>query len=273
VGGVTGDGDDERRRHAHALDPVREGVGRLRRRGPGLAAVPGPLDASALDRDGLLTEDRADSLYDFQQPYARLGAEAWNGTGLAEVVSRVKPTILIGTSTQTGAFTETIVKDMAAHTERPIIMPMSNPTSRCEALPADLLRWTDGRALIATGSPFEPVVLGDTTYHIAQSNNALVFPGLGLGVAVARASRISDRMIAAASDAVAGLSDATTPGAPLLPAVTDLRRVSAAVAIAVATTAAAEGLAQVPVTDPIQQVHSAMWRPEYPHIDASPNGR
>ena len=226
----------------------------------------------ALDRDGLLTDDRTEHLYDFQQPYARPAAEvdAWTGTGLAEVVSRVKPTILIGTSTQTGAFTEAIVKDMAAHTAQPIIMPMSNPTSRCEAQPADLLSWTDGRALIATGSPFPPVNLGDTTYHIAQSNNALVFPGLGLGVAVAQASRISERMIAAAADAVAGLSDATTPGTPLLPNVTDLRRVSATVAVAVATTAAAEGLAQVPVTDPIQQVHSAMWRPEYPHLAINP---
>ena len=222
----------------------------------------------ALDRRGLLTEDRAESLYDFQQPYARPAADVadWNGSGLAEVVARVQPTILIGTSTQTGAFTEAIVKDMAAHTTRPVIMPLSNPTSRCEALPADLLRWTEGRALIATGSPFAPVTLGDTTFHIAQANNALVFPGLGLGVTVARARRISDQMIAAAADAVAGLSDATTPGAPLLPAVTDLRRVSAGVGVAVACAAAAEGLAQVPLDDPIQQVHSAMWRPEYPHI-------
>ena len=222
----------------------------------------------ALDRRGLLTEDRAASLYDFQQPYARPAADIadWNGTGLAEVVARVKPTILIGTSTQTGAFTEPIVRDMAAHTTRPVIMPLSNPTSRCEARPADLLRWTEGRALIATGSPFAPVTLGETTYHIAQANNALVFPGLGLGVTVARARRISDQMIAAAADAVAGLSDATTPGAPLLPAVTDLRRVSAGVGVAVACAAAAEGLAQVPLDNPIQQVHSAMWRPEYPHI-------
>jgi malate dehydrogenase (oxaloacetate-decarboxylating) len=222
----------------------------------------------ALDRHGLLTEDRADGLYDFQQPYARPAAEVadWNGAGLAEVVAKVKPTILIGTSTQTGAFTEAIVKAMAAHTTRPVIMPLSNPTSRCEGRPADLLRWTEGRALIATGSPFAPVTLGETTYHIAQANNALVFPGLGLGVTVARARRISDQMIAAAADAVAALSDATTPGAPLLPAVTDLRRVSAGVGVAVASAAAAEGLAQVPLDDPIQQVHSAMWRPEYPHI-------
>ena len=129
------------------------------------------------------------------------------------------PTILIGTSTQTGAFTEAIVRDMAAHTERPIIMPLSNPTSKCEALPADLIRWTDGRALIATGSPFAPVTHDGHPTTIAQANNALVFPGLGLGVTVARASRITDRMIAAAADAVAELSNATTRGAPLLPPV------------------------------------------------------
>ncbi len=108
------------------------------------------------------------------------------------------------------------------------------------------------------------------TYHIAQANNALVFPGLGLGVTVARASRISDRMIAAAADAVAKLSDATRPGAPLLPPVSDLRPVSAAVAIAVARTAAEEGLAQVALDDPIQQVHQAMWRPEYPRLEIKP---
>jgi malate dehydrogenase (oxaloacetate-decarboxylating) len=156
---------------------------------------------------------------------------------------------------------------MAADTARPVIMPMSNPTSRCEARPEDVLGWTDGRALIATGSPFAPVTHGDMTYHIAQANNALVFPGLGLGVTVARATRITDRMIAAAADAVAGLSDATTPGASLLPAVTDLRRVSATVGVAVATAAVADGVARVPLDDPIQQVHSAMWRPEYPHLE------
>jgi len=178
--------------------------------------------------------------------------------------------MLIGTSTQAGAFSEQIVREMAAHTKRPIVMPLSNPTSKAEALPADVLAWTDGAALVATGSPFAPVELADVTYHIAQANNALVFPGLGLGVTVARASRISERMIAAAADAVAGLSDATRPGAPLLPSMSDLRPVSAAVAIAVARTAAEEGLAQVALDDPIQQVHQAMWRPEYPRLEIKP---
>ena len=228
----------------------------------------------ALDRDGILGEDRTAHLYDFQVPYARPWDEIkdW-GTpgsrpGLADVVRNVRPTMLIGTSTQAGAFTERIVRDMATHTDRPIIMPLSNPTSRAEAMPADLLAWTDGRALVATGSPFAPVELDGVIYQIAQANNALVFPGLGLGVTVARASHITDRLIAAAADAVAKLSDATRPGTPLLPPVRDLRPVSAAVAIEVVRVADAEGLAQIPIDNPIQQVHDTMWRYEYPQIEA-----
>jgi malate dehydrogenase (oxaloacetate-decarboxylating) len=229
----------------------------------------------ALGSRGLLVDDNP-RLRDFQVPYARPAAEVtgWSAderaVGLVDVVAKVRPTMLIGTSTQAGAFTEAIVRGMAAHTERPIVMPLSNPTSKCEALPADVLAWTEGRALVATGSPFAPVELEGTTYSIAQANNALVFPGLGLGVTVARASRISERMIAAAADAVAKLSDATRPGAPLLPPVSDLRPVSAAVAIAVARAAADEGLARVTLNDPIQQVHQAMWRPEYPRLEIKP---
>jgi malate dehydrogenase (oxaloacetate-decarboxylating) len=223
-----------------------------------------------LGRQGLLTDDRADQLLDFQRPYARPAAEVagWTRTGtgrgpsLADVVGHVHPTMLIGTSTQA------IVRQMAAHVERPVIMPLSNPTSRSEAVPAALIAWTDGRALVATGSPFDPVVHEDTTYRIAQANNALVFPGLGLGVAVARARRVSDRMLAAAADAVAGLSDATTPGAALLPPVDNLREVSATVAVAVATAAVADGLAEVTLDNPIQQVHEAMWQPEYARVEA-----
>jgi malate dehydrogenase (oxaloacetate-decarboxylating) len=207
----------------------------------------------ALGSRGLLIEGSR-KLRDFQVPYARPAAEVsgWPGAdegaiGLAAVVERSRPTMLIGTSTQPGAFTEAIVRQMAAHTDRPIIMPLSNPTSKCEALPQDLIRWTDGRALVATGSPFEPVVHEGRSYTIAQANNALVFPGLGLDVTVARARRITEPMIAAAADAVARLSDATTPGSALLPPVDDLRPVSAAVAIAVALAAEREGLAQAPL--------------------------
>jgi len=228
----------------------------------------------ALDRKGLLTGDRTAGMRDYQVPYAWPTAEVpgWAGPngviGLAEVVAHAAPTILIGTSTQAGAFSEPIVRDMAAHVERPIILPLSNPTSRCEAHPADLIRWTDGRALVATGSPFPPVDHDGRRYVVAQANNALVFPGLGLGVAVSRARRISDPMLAAAANAVAELSDATEPGSALLPPVDDLRLVSAAVGIAVARAAAAEGLAEVELQAPVQQVHEAMWRPEYPRVEA-----
>jgi malate dehydrogenase (oxaloacetate-decarboxylating) len=230
----------------------------------------------ALGRHGIVADDRREHLLNFQVPYAHPWSEVaeWSAPatrpGLADVVRQVHPTMLIGTSTQSGAFTEQLVRDMAAHTPRPIIMPLSNPTSKAEALPADVLAWTDGRALVATGSPFPPVELDGITYQVAQANNALVFPGLGLGVTVARASRISQGMIAAAADAVAKLSDATRPGAPLLPPVRDLRPVSAAVAIAVTRAAAAEGLAQVPLDNPIEQVFRAMWRPEYPRLEIKP---
>ncbi len=133
--------------------------------------------------------------------------------------------------------------------------------------PADLLKWTDGKALIATGSPFPPVDHGGVRHRIAQSNNALIFPGLGLGVAACGARRITEGMIAAAAQALAGLVNAYRPGAPLLPLMNDLRMVSATVALAVAKAAAAEGVAEHPLEDPIQQVYSRMWRPRYPQIE------
>jgi malate dehydrogenase (oxaloacetate-decarboxylating) len=230
----------------------------------------------ALGSRGLLVDDDV-RLRDFQVPYARSAAEVadWDRgptghVGLAEVVSRVRPTILIGTSAQAGAFTEEIITGMAAHVERPIVMPLSNPTSKCEGLPEDIVRWTGGRALIATGSPFPPVPYAGAIMHIAQANNALVFPGLGLGVTVARARRINEPMIMAAAEAVAGLAGDPAPGAPLLPTIDELRPVSAAVAVAVAVEAERQGLAQVPMHDPVKQVHDAMWRPEYPRLEPQP---
>jgi malate dehydrogenase (oxaloacetate-decarboxylating) len=227
----------------------------------------------ALDRKGLLTSDYGGTMRDYQVQYARPAAEvarwrrdAEDGIGLAEVVARSRPTMLIGTSTQPGVFSEAIVTAMAAHTARPVIMPLSNPTSHSEARPADLIAWTGGRALIATGSPFPPVKYGGVEYQIAQANNALIFPGLGLGVTVSRARRVSDGMLAAAADALADLSG-TAPGAPLLPPVTSLRDVSAAVAVAVARAAQAEGLAQTMLDDPDKQVAEAMWAPAYPVIE------
>ena len=204
----------------------------------------------AVDRQGLLTRDKA-GLSEPQHRYARDPAEvvdwsrdgAANGIGLAEVVTRVHPTVLIGTSTRTGAFTEAVVRDMAAHAERPVILPMSNPTALSEAAPADLIKWTDGRALVAAGSPYTAVDYGSIRYEVGQANNALVFPGLGLGVIAARARRVTDGMLLAAARAVASLADISAPGAPLLPRVADLRKTSVAVAAAVARAAAADGVA------------------------------
>jgi malate dehydrogenase (oxaloacetate-decarboxylating) len=227
----------------------------------------------ALGSRGLLTTDYPGTLRDFQVDYARPAAEVvdWQHgkagvIDLAEVVARTHPTMLIGTSTQPGVFSEDIVKDMAAHVDRPIIMPLSNPTSRSEAQPADLIRWTRGRALVAAGSPFPTVALDGVQYEIAQANNALIFPGLGTGVIVSRASRISDGMLAAAATALADMAGDTSPGASLLPPVTSLREVSAAVAEAVVVAARDEGLATVPVDDPAGQVKDAMWLPAYPKV-------
>ena len=160
-----------------------------------------------------------------------------NGVGLAEVVRRVKPTMLIGASTVGGSFTEAIVRDMAAHTERPIIFALCHPAARAAANPADLLAWTDGRALIATGSSFAPVTHKGVTYVIGQVNNAMLYPGLALGTIVSRASRISEGMFAAAASAVSSLVTVRQPGASLLPHIDDLRSVSATVAVAVAEAA------------------------------------
>jgi malate dehydrogenase (oxaloacetate-decarboxylating) len=179
------------------------------------------------------------------------------------VIRQVHPTLLIGTSAVPGAFSEDVVREMAAHAQRPVILPMSNPTDLSEAAPVDLLTWTDGRALLATGSPFAPVTYAGTTHVIAQANNALLFPGIGLGVIVARAAAISDGMFAAAAHAVADMVDVGQPGASLLPQVDDLRPVSAAVAVAVAQAAAAEGLARVALDDVAEKVREAMWQPVY----------
>jgi malate dehydrogenase (oxaloacetate-decarboxylating) len=177
--------------------------------------------------------------------------------------------MLVGASTASGSFTEAIVKEMAAHTERPIIFALSNPPGRAEANPADLIAWTDGRALIATGSPFAPVTYKGVTYVVAQVNNAMLYPGLALGAIVSRASRVSDGMFAAAASAVSSLVTVRQPGASLLPHIDDLRSVSVTVAVAVAETADAEGLAGIKFGDIVEQVQDAMWQPEYRRIKAS----
>ena len=217
----------------------------------------------AVDRQGLLTRDMT-TLSDLQRRYARDPAEAAGGIGLAEVITRVHPTVLIGTSARAGAFTEAVVRDMAAGTERPVILPMSNPTALSEAVPADLIKWTDGRALVAAGSPYGAVDLGGIHYEIGQANNALVFPGLGLGVIAARARRVTDGMLLAAARAVADLVDISAPGDPLLPRVADLRETSVAVAVAVARAAEAEGVASAALAaDLAGQLRTLMWEPRY----------
>ncbi len=227
-----------------------------------------------IDYSGLIT-DQMENLLDFQIPYARPYAEVegWKQSEtiqLAEVVKHVKPTILIGTSTVAGAFTEEIVKEMASHVERPIILPMSNPTSLAEAKPEDLIQWTEGRALVATGSPFEPVTYNGIKYVIGQSNNALIFPGLGLGTIVVRASVMTDDMFAAAAEAVASMVDTSKQGAPILPEVEELRYISEIVAIEVAKVAVAEGVAreQLNENEIKQAVKKAMWEPTYRNIKA-----
>ncbi len=229
-----------------------------------------------LGRHGLLVEGMEGGMRDFQAPYARTPAEVggWQrhgagGIHLLEVVRQVQPTVLLGCSTSPGAFTEEVVREMAAHTERPIILAMSNPTALSEAVPADLIAWTDGRALVATGGPYPPVTHGGTTYTIGQANNALIFPGLGLGTIVARARIVSDGMLTAAARGMAELVDATPPGGSLTPPVETVRAVSLHVGVAVARAAVAEGLARVALPDPVSSVRDAMWEPAYRPVRAA----
>ncbi|WP_394138858.1 NAD-dependent malic enzyme [Cytobacillus oceanisediminis] len=226
----------------------------------------------AIDYRGLLTNKHADVL-EFQKPYVRKAGEVegWerNEEGiitLEEVVKRVKPTILLGTSGQAGAFTEEIVKEMAKHTERPIIMPMSNPTPLAEAVPGDLIEWTEGRALVAMGSPFENVEYNGVSYEIGQANNAFIFPGLGLGAIVAKAEIISKGMFAAAANAVADMCCNDKAGASLLPNISKLQEVSEKVAMEVIRTAISEGIARADINDVEKAVAKAMWKPEYREI-------
>jgi malate dehydrogenase (oxaloacetate-decarboxylating) len=229
-----------------------------------------------VDVSGLLVDDMGDRVHDYQAAYSRPAGEVdrWKRNGpqdtidLAEVVRQVRPTMLIGASTVAGAFTEAIVREMAKHCERPIVFPLSNPTAMAEATPADLIAWTEGRALIATGTPFQPVTYRGVTYVIGQVNNAMLYPGLCLGAIVSRARRISDNMFAAAANAVSSLVAVRLPGASLLPHVDDLRIVSLTVAVAVAEAAVEDGLARVKFKDIVQQVGDAMWEPEYREIRA-----
>jgi malate dehydrogenase (oxaloacetate-decarboxylating) len=227
-----------------------------------------------VDRQGLLTTDMEKPLPEFQLAFTRPAAESkgWkrdrHGIGLAEVIHRVKPTMLIGASAAVDSFTEPMIREMAAHTARPVIFVLSHPHANAEATPSDLIAWTDGNALIATGVPSVPVTWKGITHVIAHINNAMLYPGLALGTIVSAASRISDGMFAAAASAVSSLVTVRQPGASLLPQIDDLRVISVTVAVAVAECAAREGLARVRLHDTVQQVHDAMWHPEYRCIEA-----
>ncbi|MCC5475720.1 NAD-dependent malic enzyme [Streptomyces barringtoniae] len=221
-----------------------------------------------VDKQGLLIRDMTD-LRDFQQPYARDPAEVadWERSdgqvSLLETVRRVEPTILLGTSTAHGAFTREVVEAMSEGTERPIIFPISNPTSRIEAMPADVITWSRGKALVATGIPVEPVEYDGVTYRIGQANNALLYPGLGLGTIVSGASQVTAGMLLAAARAVADQVDPSGPGASLLPAVDDLRESSAITATAVVEAALDDGVATSKPVDIAEAVRQAMWQPVY----------
>jgi malate dehydrogenase (oxaloacetate-decarboxylating) len=222
-----------------------------------------------IDIDGLINDDMT-ALPDYQQPYARPAGEMSEGGAamdLLSVVEAVHPTILIGTSTVAGAFTEEVIRALCAGVKRPILLPLSNPTSRIEVSPRDAIVWSDGAALVASGIPADPVEHGGVTYRIGQGNNALLYPGLGLGTIVSGASRVTDAMLLAAADAVAGQVDVSAAGASLLPPVEDLRASSAIVAAAVARAAAEEGVASKTYHDVDAAVHEAMWMPEYPPFD------
>ena len=224
----------------------------------------------AVVKDGLLIEGM-DGLTKEQAGFARAksaaagGARGEHGIGLLEVVERVKPTVLIGVSGQAGAFSEDVVRAMVRGIEsRPVILPLSNPTSRCEATPADVIRWTDGRAIVGTGSPFGPVEFGGKVIDVAQTNNSYIFPGMALGIVSSRAKRVSEGMIMAAAKALAALSPThQDPNGALLPPLDTLRAVSLSVAVALGRQAESEGLAEVKGDAFVEAVHANVWEPVY----------
>lgn len=224
-----------------------------------------------IDADGLLVEDNP-HLQSFQKPLAQKKAAiaGWNlpqsgHISLQDVIENAHPTVMVGVSGQAGLFTEVIVRTMAKYTERPIIFPLSNPTSKAEAMPSDLMKWTEGKALIGTGSPFPDVVIAGRSHRVDQTNNAYIFPGMGLGIITVKSSRVTDRMFMAAAKALAECSPArNNPQDNLLPPLTAIREISYTIALATAKEAIAAGLAK-PMSD--EALHAAlqakMWTPQY----------
>lgn len=228
-----------------------------------------------IDKHGLLVKNQKDLLY-FQKPYCRNTEDInnWeileqNNIGLLDVIKNVKPTVLIGTSAVSGAFSENIVRTMLNNLSgtniRPIITPLSNPTERSEASVEDLITWTEGKAIIATGSPFKPITYNNKTYEIAQSNNALVFPGIGLGVCVSKASKVTDTMLWVACEVLSDSSPMLQdPTAPLLTRLKDAYKIAPVIAKAVAKQAIKDGVAELKTEQEIDEtIEQKLWQPEY----------
>lgn len=218
-----------------------------------------------VDKQGLLFEDTED-LTSGQKLFARKRSEFPNAhelTNLEAAVKAIHPTILIGTSTQPGSFTETIVKEMAAHTTRPIIFPLSNPTKLAEATAENLIKWTDGKALVGTGIPAADVEYKGITYQIGQANNALMYPGLGLGIIASTATRVNRKILSQASHALGGIVDPSKPGAAILPPVAKLAEFSQTIAEVVGQSVLDQKLNNEPISDIKKAVAATKWTPEY----------
>lgn len=221
-----------------------------------------------VDQQGLLFED-TEGMTPQQKPYARKRSEFPAGAkldNLEDVVKAIHPTILVGASTAAGAFTKKIVQEMAAHTPRPIIFPLSNPADLAEASADDLLHWTDGKALVATGTASRKVVYHGTIFEIGQANNSLVFPGMGLAVAACRARKVSPGMLAAAAHALTDLVDMKKPGASVLPPVREMGNFTKILAEKVVCQAVKEGLNGIPVEDPKKAIEAIQWKAEYKEL-------
>ncbi|MGO3626922.1 MAG: oxaloacetate-decarboxylating malate dehydrogenase, partial [Lactiplantibacillus plantarum] len=219
----------------------------------------------AVDKQGLLFDD-TEGLTPAQKAFTRKRSEFSNAdelTNLEAVVKAVHPTVMIGTSTQPGTFTESIIKEMAAHTERPIIFPLSNPTKLAEAKAEDLIKWTDGRALVATGIPADDVDYKGVTYQIGQGNNALMYPGLGFGLIASTAKVLNAETLSAACHALGGIVDTSKPGAAVLPPVAKITEFSQKLAEVVAQSVIDQKLNKEPIADAKQAVADMKWVPEY----------
>ena len=218
-----------------------------------------------VDRQGLLFED-TEGLTPEQIPFARKRSEFTNAnelTTLEAAVKSVRPTILVGTSTVPNTFTKEIVQEMAKHTARPIIFPLSNPTKLAEASAKDLIEWTNGKALVATGIPSDSIELNGITYEIGQANNALIYPGLGLGIIATKSKIVNDKIISAAAHSLGGIIDTTKPGAAVLPPVSKLTEFSETVALAVGQSVLDQKLNTEPISDLKEAIKNTKWIPEY----------